>query len=327
MADTSPHTLDLPPAFVNCQYQTPEFVAALPRLVERMVEQWSLTLGDPFPNIEINYVAPATLPDGTRCVFKISRHIGELRNEIAALRLWDGRSACQLLEADEEHGALLIDRVEPGTMLVDVAETDDDAATVIAAGLLRQLWEPVIEPADLRGLRPLESWCAAYDRNREALSRGEGGFPAAIFERADALRRDLLASTPELTVLHGDVHHYNILRDHRGGWLAIDPDGHAGDRCFDVCQFFWNPRDQVSPQVNSRRLDIFCAELGLDRQRTKDWCFVHAVLDACWQFEGPAVREGTGHFSHETNNPELIRKNHDDLWRRAVARAEATLSF
>lgn len=327
MADTGPRTLNLPSDFVTNQYQTPEFVAALPGLIERMVERWSLTLGDPFPNIEINYVAPATLPDGTRCVFKISRHVGETRNEIAALRLWDGRGACRLLEADEEHGALLVERVEPGTMLVDLAETDDDDATALAAGVLRQLWAPVVEPADLRGLRPLDSWCAAYDRNREALSRGADGFPAAIFQRADASRRDLLASTPGPTVLHGDMHHYNVLRDHRGNWLAIDPKGLAGDRCFDICQFFRNPRDRASPQVNRRRLDIFCAELGLDRQRTKDWCFVHAVLDACWSFEGPTVREGPGHFSHKPNALERITTHGDDLWQRAVARAEVTLSF
>jgi streptomycin 6-kinase len=58
----------------------------------------------------------------------------------------------------------------------------------------------------------------------------------------------------------------------------------VGDRCFDVCQFFRNPGD-VPTTVNSRRLDIFCAQLGLDRERTKDWCYVHAVLDACWDFE------------------------------------------
>jgi streptomycin 6-kinase len=185
-------------------------------------------------------------------------------------------------------------------MLVEVAESDDDAATLIAAGLLAHLWRPV--PAE-HGLRPLESWCGAYDRNRSALASGAGGFPAALFRRADALRAELLASTDEPTVLHGDMHHYNVLRAQRADWLAIDPKGLAGDRCFDVCQFFRNPRDRASPRVNRRRLDIFCAELGLDRQRTRDWCLVHAVLDACWSFED--------------GKP----------WDKGVARAEATLSF
>jgi streptomycin 6-kinase len=100
------------------------------------------------------------------------------------------------------------------------------------------------------------------------------------------------------------MHHFNVLRAQRAPWLAIDPKGLVGDRCFDVSQFFRNPMpDGVPPSVNTRRLDIFCSELGLDRQRTKDWCLVHAVLDACWDFED--------------GNP----------WHRAIAYAESTLTF
>ena len=128
-------------------------------------------------------------------------------------------------------------------------------------------------------------------------------------------------------MLHGDMHHYNVLRDQRGGWLAIDPKGLAGDRCFDVCQFFRNPLDRPSPRVNRRRLDIFCSELSLDRQRTKDWCLVHAVLDACWDFEDAAARESSRALLHETNTARRPTTQADRAWHRAVERAEAALSF
>jgi streptomycin 6-kinase len=196
---------------------------------------------------------------------------------------------------------LLLERLQPGTMLTEVAEADDDAATAIAAGVLRRLWVPA--PAD-HGLRPLESWCAAFERNRDALAQGAGGFPAALFRRADALRHDLLLSTTEETVLHGDLHHMNILRAQRAAWLAIDPKGLVGDRHFDICMFLRNPYpDSVPLDVNRRRLDRFCADLGLDRERAKAWCFVHAMLDACWSFEDGAS------------------------WVRNVAYAEETLLF
>jgi streptomycin 6-kinase len=243
-----------------------------------------LRLDPCFAALVINYVAPGTRGDGTACVLKVSRHIQETLSEIAALQLWDGDGCARLLAEDADQGALLLERLEPGTMLLEVAETDDDAATRIAAGLLRQLWRPAREGS---GLRTLESWCAGYERNREKLLRGVDGFPRGLFERADALRAELLATTSETTVLHGDMHHYNVLRAQRAEWLAIDPKGLAGDRCFDVCQFLTNPRPNPVKDI-SRRLDIFCAELGLDRRRTRDWCLVHAVLDACWSFEDDA---------------------------------------
>lgn len=302
MANPGSRSPGLPPQFIRHNQVEPAWLAALPELLERLAARWSLTLGPHFPEIQINYVAGATRASGTPCVLKVSRHVAETRNEIAALRLWDGDGAARLLAADPEVGALLLERLDPGTMLVEVAESDDQGATAVAAGVLRRLWRPV--PQD-SGLRPLESWCDAYNRNREALSRGAGGFPAALFQRADALRRDLLASTDTPTVLHGDMHHFNVLRARRvehAEWLAIDPKGLAGDRCFDVCQFLGNP-GEVSPAMKSRRVETFCAELGLDRRRTKDWCFVHALLDACWDFED--------------GNP----------WQQGVAYAEETLTF
>jgi streptomycin 6-kinase len=85
-------------------------------------------------------------------------------------------------------------------------------------------------------------------------------------------------------VLHGDPHHFNVLSAVRANWLTIDPKGLLGDRALDVCQFLRNPVE-VSVDVNRRRLDIFCAELGLDPRRTRAWCFVHAVLNALWELE------------------------------------------
>jgi streptomycin 6-kinase len=296
VSEPASRALDLPVNFIRHNEQDPAWLRALPDLLARLAARWSLALDRYFPEIRINYVAPATRADGTPCVLKVSRHVDETRNEIAALRFWDGNGAARLLEADPDIGALLVERLDPGTMLVEVADSDDDAATVIAAEVLRRLWRPVHEPNELR---TLDSWCDAYDRNREALSRGTDGFPAAMFQRADAMRRDLLASTETPTVLHGDLHHFNVLRARRAPWMAIDPKGLVGDRCFDVCQFFRNPRD-VPTRVNRRRLDLFCAELGLDRARTNAWCFVHAVLDACWDFEDGNSWEHTIAYAEET---------------------------
>lgn len=298
MADL--HGLHLPPKFVRHNDADAEWLRGLPALLERLAARWSLTLEPACGGIEINYVAPVVRADGTRAVLKVSRHIAETASEIAALRLWNGSGAARLLDADPDFGALLLERLEPGTLLADLVESDDDRATIIAASVLRQLWRPVLAPG--HGLCSLADWSAAYDRNRQLLLAGADGFPTALFQRADALRQDLLASSTSESVLHGDMHHFNVLRAERADWLAIDPKGLVGDRAFDVCQFFRNPY-ALPTRVKSRRLDIFCAELGLDRQRTKDWCFVHAVLDACWDFED------------------------GNAWQRAVAAAEETQSF
>lgn len=258
--------------------------AALIARAHAVAARWQLALEPPFgptPGTPGNFVAPATRPDGTSCVLKVSDYLRDTQTEIAALALWQGNGAARLLAAEPGEGALLLERVEPGNMLAELAAADDDAATRIAADLLRTLWCLATEDY---GLQALASWCAAYDRNREALSLGADGFPSELFVRADALRAELLATTRRNVALHGDLHHFNVLRSDRAGWLAIDPKGLVGDPCFDLCQFLLNP-DARSAEENRRRLDILCDELGLDRQRASAWCLVHAVLNACWAFE------------------------------------------
>ena len=262
--------------------------------VAALVDRWKLRLEARFPETPgspRNFVAAVRRLDGTPCVLKVSPHLEETRSEIAALAVWGGDGAARLLEAAPELGGMLLERIEPGTMLASMPELDDDDATRVAGGLLRQLWR---SPEPAAGLITLESWCAAFDRNRQALTAGVPGFPVELFQRADALRAELVSSTDHRVVLHGDLHHFNILRSDRSGWLAIDPKGLVGDRCFDVCQFLLNPRP-VPIAVNRRRLEVFCDELDLDPQRTRQWCLVHAVLNACWSFE-----DGAGYTARVT---------------------------
>jgi hypothetical protein len=83
----------LPDDLVRSNLEDPDWLNALPALLDSLAGRWGIVLESQFPDARINYVAPATREDGARCVLKVSRHVGESRYEIAALRLWDGRGA------------------------------------------------------------------------------------------------------------------------------------------------------------------------------------------------------------------------------------------
>src|SRR5207237_4436325 len=99
--------LNLPPAYLRLN-SDPVWLRALPDLLAQLADRWSLTLGPHFPDLSYNYVAPATRADGTPCVLKVSRGIDGTRNEFAALHLWNGNGAAQLIDADPDIGALVL---------------------------------------------------------------------------------------------------------------------------------------------------------------------------------------------------------------------------
>ena len=88
-------------------------------------------------------------------------------------------------------------------------------------------------------------------------------------------------------LLHGDLHHYNILSAGREPWLAIDPKVVVGEAENEVGAFVRNRLLPVSrpERLLARRLDQFADELGFDRERILGWSLAQAVLSAWWSFE------------------------------------------
>jgi streptomycin 6-kinase len=222
--------------------------------VAALVDRWKLRLEARFPETPgspRNFVAAVRRLDGTPCVLKVSPHLEETRSEIAALAVWGGDGAARLLEAAPELGGILLERIEPGTMLARMPGLDDDDATRITArsappalAFTRTRRGPDYVGVVVRGVRSQPS--GPHGRRAR--------FSVELFQRADALRAELVSSTDHRVVLHGDLHHFNILRSDRSGWLAVDPKL-VGDRCFDICQFLLNPR-LVPIAVNRPRLDL-----------------------------------------------------------------------
>ena len=99
-------------------------------------------------------------------------------------------------------------------------------------------------------------------------------------------------------ILHGDLHHENILYSTEHSWLAIDPKGLCGDPGYEVATFMLNQLPlnasrSTLRQVLARRVSIFSDELKMERQRLAKWSFCHAALSAAWSFEEGAEHKGT----------------------------------
>jgi len=88
-------------------------------------------------------------------------------------------------------------------------------------------------------------------------------------------------------LLHGDLHHENILAATRQPWLAIDPKGIVGEPAYEVGALLRNRLDAAPDlrPLQARRLDQLAEALQLDRQRLLSWSVAQAVLSAWWSYE------------------------------------------
>jgi Aminoglycoside/hydroxyurea antibiotic resistance kinase len=113
------------------------WLATLPRTIETLRRRWSLSLSIPYEHeyVSCSWVAPAIVANGTPAVLKIGMPHMEGEQEIEGLRFWDGQATVRLLESDQTTNAMLLERCEPGTPLLSIAETEQD---VIVTTILKR---------------------------------------------------------------------------------------------------------------------------------------------------------------------------------------------
>ena len=180
---------------------------------------------------------------------------------------------------------MLLERIVPGVPLQRIQ--DDDLATSAFAQVMRRLMKPVPGNHSFPGI---SDWAGGFERLRNQFEGKTGPFPEPVIDRAEGLVTELLNSMSDVVVLHGDLHHWNILSGEREPWLAVDPKGVTGEPEYEVGAWLRNPYPQIldRPQPKemiSRRVDKLVEELGFERYRLIGWAYSQAALAGVWSYE------------------------------------------
>lgn len=198
------------------------------------------------------------------------------------LRAFDGQGMIRMIE--HANGAVLLPRLTPGHNLGSLClEGRDDEATEIIAAIIGRISTVTRE---LTWVGSVERLQPDFERFRD----GAAGFiPAAFVDRAETLFVELCATQRKPRLLHGDLHHHNVLFDETSGWVAIDPWGAIGEIEFEVGASLRNPVDAPhllkAAAVIERRLRIFEEHLKVDMNRVLKWAFATTVLGILWPVE------------------------------------------
>ena len=279
----------LPQKFVEnavslCGERGEKWIDHLPVTIALLEKSWSITAGPHFKNLTYNYVANATLSDGKPAVLKIGLPLSdvEIYGEAEYLKAVDGDGAVKVLGFDREPQALLLERITPGANLRSVCKKNEAEAVSIAVRMLKRILRPV--PSETSDFVKLDDWF-------DGLKRAAGTkFPQDYADKALEFYAELSTDTENIYLLHGDLHHDNILSATREKFLAIDPKGMIGHVGYDMGVFLNNHHDWL--EWNTRlegKLDKAVAEFAfafeLDEIIVRKWAFCQMVLSWWWMFD------------------------------------------
>ncbi|WP_308638410.1 aminoglycoside phosphotransferase family protein [Paenibacillus silvisoli] len=220
------------------------WLAALPDTIDSCSERWALNnlkLTDNYSNA-ILFGTSDTYGD---VVLKICM---KSTPEIKAVRLLSSSALCKCCAADETMWAMLLERVRPGNDLTSVASEGDRVR--IAAQLMLRLSGASVE-AD--GFPTYFQW---VETAIQGLCRA-GNVHESMFHFVGLAEKfvqdiEMLGRSPKL--LHGDLHHENILQSKDGQWIAIDPQGVAGAPFLECVRFIVNEVGQAQEHEKAGRI-------------------------------------------------------------------------
>jgi streptomycin 6-kinase len=210
-------------------------------------------------------------------ILKLGPDIDGLKREANALKVFEGCGVVKVLAADD--GMLLLERSIPGVSLKSWFPAKDNDAIHITCDSLKRLHQAPIPQVHL--FPHIKNWLAALDKDWK--------IPVNYLKKARQLRDSLLQTSAKEVLLHGDLHHDNLLQN-GADWIVIDPKGVIGEPAYEVAAFIRNPIPELleletALKIIHNRIIHFAQILALPKQRILDWCYVQAVLSWVWALE------------------------------------------
>ena len=221
-------------------------------------------------------------PNGP-AVLKVSIEPKMVGFEAAALNHF-GTAVCpRILGLSLEVEAILLERFE---VVEDLSEMYPDALKEVA------IWMPMFDVVKSRAEIPpgfatlagfSEVFNRAFDLTSDVVIR-------RLMRHADDRKQILMGVPGENRLLHGDMHHFNVLRDAATGWRLIDPHGVVGHPLYELGAFLRNPWGPcyTEPGVRTRlaeRIDVLSDRLSIPRSVVAEYGFYGAAISVAWSVE------------------------------------------
>jgi streptomycin 6-kinase len=252
-----------------------QWLAELPALIADLEREWAVTVGRTFGDATQAYVAEATTAAGEPAVLKVAipgdRGVSAVA-EITTLRLVDGDGCARLLRSDVARGALLIERLGPSMLELDLPM---QRRHPILCDLAAREWRPAPDCGLPTGADQAR-WLTGYITTTWE-SLGRPCSEAVVAHALECADRRLAAHDDERAVLlHGDVQQWNALQS-GDGFALVDPTGLLAEPELDLGVIMREDPVELLRDGPHARAHWLAARTGCDPTAIWEWGVVQRV--------------------------------------------------
>ena len=228
------------------------FYSKLPNKIAHCEEKWELYSLSMVNYFAVNCIFKCKSQLFGDAVLKIGTGYPPLFAEMNVLREYNGKRFCKLYDFDSGNNVILEECVMPGDTLWNGTTREDRIA------IFTSVYDDLhIAPMDSEIYPTYLDWilrCEKYSVGNDNMEIHK------LTLKAKELYQSITSEYSRKMLLHGDLHHYNILLRGDKTYAIIDPKGVVGDPVFDIAMFIFMEFNTLGAGI------IFSEELYSDME-------------------------------------------------------------
>ena len=251
--------------------------------IKLYADKWSLGNFEFIPSYSTKAVFKCKSDQFGEVVLKIGDpSLEEIEKEYHTLCQYDGKNFCEVFEADVDNGVILESCVKPGISLRE--EKSLEKRLSLFCSIYRGLHIPPINielyPTYIGWVNRITDYMSNRNDCRELYLQ---------MKKAEDICEEISALYSKKLLLHGDLHHDNILLGVDGRYVMIDPKGVIGDPIFDLPRFILNEfDDDIDRETYSKIIRIIGfleKELDVPALVLRKCLYIETIMSVCWGVE------------------------------------------
>ncbi|MCL2522719.1 MAG: aminoglycoside phosphotransferase family protein [Erysipelotrichales bacterium] len=254
------------------------FASTIFKQLETYVNKWELSNVSLIDYFSVSCLFYCLSEKYGEVVLKIVPNKFEVKTEINTLLIYQNKCFVKIYDYDLEAGVMLLERIVPGTGLRNLSL---ERRIEIFCQIFKDLHIKTLENVEFPYYQNWITNMLKFLKEQNEYSR----FYFMLL-KANEFYLELKKTYPENRLLHGDLHHDNILLGANDNYKVIDPKGVIANPIFDIGRFIHNElTEESSIQKIEFIIKIISKELTVPIVVLNKLLYIDVVLGNCWNIE------------------------------------------
>ena len=278
---------------------TDGFLEKVQSRLDKYTKLWQLSDLSFMPTDTANLLFSCESDRYGSCVLKVCIPGPEVQTEVNCLLAYQGRGYCKLWAYDLSDDVLLLERIYPGSQMWMVEDYRDRArllGTCILNLKLDEMAALCYAKEQLSSnellLKQYPTYLTWLEKVYRNLAKIDGLDEVLIYlDKAIEVYTKLKKCHQNICLLHGDLHHENMLLNSEAGYTIIDPKGVADAPVMEGARFLMNEiigRNGIIIREEDKireMVAIISSIIGVSKEDLLKSLFIDITLSGSWTLE------------------------------------------